>query len=130
MLALQGSAVLALLVAIGFALPTPYAAMHLLREERLPSFFGAFPLYGGGFFDRLSHEWFVVALALFAATCAIDAFAAVLLWNGERLGAYLTVAMLPVGAVFWAGFALPIPPLLALVRVALLAMGWSALRAA
>ena len=128
MAALQASSALALLVALGFGLPTPYAAMHLLREGRLPSFIGAFPMYGGGPFERLSHEGFAVALGLFAAVCAIDAFAAVLLWNGERTGAYLLIAMLPVGAIFWAGFALPIPPLLALARVVLLILGWSALR--
>jgi hypothetical protein len=30
--------------------------------------------------------------------------------------------------VFWAGFAVPIPPLFAIARLGLLAAGWSALR--
>lgn len=38
------------------------------------------------------------------------------------------VALLPVEIGFWIGFALPIPPVLALVRLLLLVAGWSALR--
>ena len=38
------------------------------------------------------------------------------------------LALLPAAAVFWIGFALPIPPVAAVARVALIAAGWSALR--
>ena len=126
--ALQAASVCMWLVALGFGLPTPFAAAYLLREGRLPTFMGSFSAYGGGLFERAPHDVFVVALALFAAVCAIDAFAATLVWNGERIGALLMIVTLPIEAIFWIGFALPIPPMLALVRSALLAIGWSALR--
>ena len=127
-LALKVSAALMMFVALSFGLPTAFAAGHLLREGSLPTFIGAFPMYGGGPFQRASAGAFVVFLGLFAAACALELFAGWLLWQGERVGALMAVALLPVALVFWIGFALPIPPLLAVVRAALLFAGWSALR--
>jgi hypothetical protein len=40
----------------------------------------------------------------------------------------MTIALLPIEVLFWAGFAIPIPPLIALARIGLLAAGWSPLR--
>jgi len=116
------------LFALGFGIPTAFVALHLLRERTLPIFMGLFPMYGGGFFQRWSPEVFVVLLGLFAAVSAIEAFAGVLLWQGEPLGAFIALALLPIEVVFWAGFAVPLPPLGAVVRLALLAIGWSSLR--
>lgn len=116
------------LVAIGFGAPAPFVASFLLGERRLPTFMGLFPMYGGGLYGRWSPEVFAVLLGLFAAVSALELFAAVLLWNAEPLGALLTLALLPVEIIFWAGFALPIPPLIGLVRIALLWVGWSSLR--
>jgi hypothetical protein len=52
----------------------------------------------------------------------------VLLWRGRRGGAILTFALIPVEAIFWWGFALPFPPLLAAARVGLAAIAWRRLR--
>ena len=128
MWALRVSALLTGLVAVGFGAPTPFVATHLLRTGKLPTFMGMFPMYGGGFCSRWSHSVFVVLLALFAMTCTADAFAAWLVWNGSRVGAWLMFALLPVEVVFWIGFALPIPPIIAVVRFALLVLGWASLR--
>ena len=127
-LALQFAAVLLWLVAGGFGIPAPFVASHLLRERTLPSFMNLFPMYGGGVFDRFSPEVFGVLLGLFTALCALEAYAGWLLWNGERLGALITLALLPIEVVFWAGFAVPFPPLIAIARLALLGAGWSALK--
>jgi len=127
-LALQFAAVLMWLVAGGFGIPAPFVASHLLRERTLPSFMNLFPMYGGGLFDRFSPEVFGVLLGLFTALCALEAYAGWLLWNGERLGALITLALLPIEVVFWAGFAVPFPPLIAIARLALLGAGWSALK--
>ena len=115
-------------VAAGFAIPAPFVASYYLRERTLPSFMGLFPMYGGGLFDRFSPEVFAVLLGVFTAVGALEAYAGWLLWNGERLGALMTLALLPIELVFWAGFAVPIPPLIAVARFGLLAAGWSALR--
>lgn len=127
MLALRASAALMWLVALGFGAPTPYAAVRLLRDGKLPTFIGMFPMYGGGFFERASHRTFVAVLGLFALLCVVEGFAGWQLWQGARLGAWMTILLLPIEIVFWAGFALPIPPTLAVVRLVLLAIGWSAL---
>lgn len=115
-------------VAAAFAIPAPFVASHYVRERTLPSFAGLFPMYGGGLFDRFSPETFAVLLGLFTALGALEAYSGWLLWNGQQLGALITCALLPLELVFWAGFAVPIPPLIAIARFGLLAAGWSALR--
>jgi hypothetical protein len=47
-----------------------------------------------------------------------------LLWQGRRSGAVLNLALLPAEALFWIGFALPIPWLFGIARVALVALAW------
>jgi hypothetical protein len=126
--ALQASSIMMLLVAAGFGIPAPFVASYFLRERTLPSFMGLFPMYGGGLFDRFSPEVFAVLLGLFTALCALEAYAGWLLWNGEQLGALISLALVPIEVVFWAGFAVPFPPLIAIARLGLLAAGWSALR--
>src|SRR5688572_32593487 len=94
--ALQASSVLMWLVAAGFGIPAPFVASYLLRERTLPSFMGLFPMFGGGLFERFSPEIFAVLLGLFTALCALEAYAGWLLWNGERIGALITLALLPI----------------------------------
>jgi hypothetical protein len=127
-IALQASAALMALVAIGFGGPTPFVALHLLRERKLPIFMGMFPMYGGGLASSLTPEAFTVVLAVFAALSAIELFAAILLWEGIRLGAVMVLTLLPFEIAFWVLFALPFPPLLAVLRLVLLWPGWAALR--
>jgi hypothetical protein len=57
----------------------------------------------------------------------LEIVAAVRLWSGHRIGALLAMATIPFGAVFWWGFALPIPPILALIRVILIGASWRSL---
>ena len=128
MVALQASSALSWLVAAGFGIPAPFVASYFLRERTLPTFMGLFPMYGGGLFDRFSPEVCAVLLGLFTALSAIEAYAGWLLWNGEPLGAGMTLVLLPIEIAFWIGFAVPFPPLIAVARLALLAAGWSALR--
>jgi hypothetical protein len=51
-----------------------------------------------------------------------------LLWTGKRSGALLEFGLLPVEAAFWYGFALPIPPLLAIAPVVLTIVAWPDLK--
>jgi hypothetical protein len=50
----------------------------------------------------------------------LNGFAARWLWRGRRRGAVLALGLVPVGAVFWWGFALPYPPMAALARTVLI----------
>jgi len=112
---------------IGFAVFTVPVALHLAERGELPRLFGI-PLLGGGFFERFGVGVFVALLMGFAVVCALEVLAGVLLWNGQRSGGILALILLPVAGVFWLGFALPLPPLNAAVRTALVVLNWSSLQ--
>ena len=54
-------------------------------------------------------------------------WAAWLVWNGLKAGAVLGLVLFPVEAVFWLGFALPIPWIFGIARAAFLALAWKTL---
>jgi len=119
------AAVLLWVVAFGWALlPTPWLMWWVVVRGRLP----VLPLIGepngGPFYLNYSHAVFVVLLAAAFVLALVQVWAGWLLWNGERSGALLQFALLPVEAVFWYGFELPIPPFLALARVIIVVLAW------
>jgi hypothetical protein len=59
----QGAALTLWLLAAGFGLPAPFVGLYLLRRDELPSFFGLFRVYGGGFFEAFPKTIFVLLLA-------------------------------------------------------------------
>jgi hypothetical protein len=120
--ALRGAAGLLVLTGMGFGLPGLWGIWHLRSTGRVLTFLG-FPTYGGGPFERHGIATTVPLLLAFVAVCVLEVVAGVRLWGGHRDGAILALALLPVEAVFWWGFALPIPPILAVVRTALI-LGW------
>jgi hypothetical protein len=121
-------AVLTWLYAAGFGLTAIPVSIYLVRRGTLPWFGDMFPMYGGPWSTRVSQRTFVVLLSAFCAVTLAAATAAAMVWAGSRTGAWLTLALLPVEAVFWLGFALPIPWILAVARLALLAVAWRWLR--
>lgn len=110
--------------AAGFGLFTIPVAIYLQQRGRLPSFFGLFDMYGGPWSARLLDDAFVLRLIAFLGVTLIVAWAAWLVWKGSTTGAILSLALLPIEAVFWLGFALPIPWVLGAARVVLLLLGW------
>ena len=111
----------------GFGLATIPVAMYLLRRGRLPVFAGLFETYGGPWSARLQQRTFIVLLMAFFTVTLVATWAAWLLWNGSKAGAVLALALLPIEAFFWVGFALPIPWLIGVARVAHIALAWKAL---
>jgi hypothetical protein len=87
-----------------------------------------FPMYGGPWSDSMTPTEFAGTALAFTALTAVVAGGAFRLWGGHRDGAVLVLVTLPVEAVFWYGYALPIPPVLAVLRVALIGAAWSHLR--
>jgi hypothetical protein len=79
-----------------------------------------FPAYGRGPFERVGIPTTVPLLAAFLLVCILEAIAGFLLWRGSMAGAVLALVLLPLGGVFWWGFALPIPPIFALVWTVLI----------
>jgi hypothetical protein len=74
------------------------------------------------------HTTFVVLLMAFLAVNLVAAWTAWLVWAGLRFGAVFKLALLPIEAVVWIGFALPLPWLLGVARVVLVALAWRSLR--
>ena len=58
----------------------------------------------------------------------LEVLAGVWLWRGLKQGALLGVVLSAVNAVFWVGFALPIPLIGGPLRILLLMLGWRSLR--
>jgi hypothetical protein len=111
-----------------FGLPAIPVAVYLLRTGQLPWLFDAFPMYGGPWYDSGQPERFAAQLGAFLVVLLFVSWGGWLLWGGRRAGAVLAVATIPLEALFWYGFALPFPPLLALPRVALVIAAWPQLR--
>ena len=124
---LRSAAVVMWIYAAGFGLSTIPVAIYLEQRGRLPSFFGIFDMYAGPWSARLADDAFVLRLIAFLVVMLVVAWAAWLVWNGSKAGAVLSLALLPIEAVFWLGFALPIPWILGAARVVLLLLGWKSL---
>ncbi len=123
---LRSSAVLLLFNGVGFGLPCVLAIRNLLAGRGIPFIMG-FPAYGRGPFERIGISTTVPLVAAFLFVCSLEVAAGGLLWGADKIGAILALALLPFGAVFWWGFALPIPPILAIVRTVLIVLNWQQL---
>ena len=126
--AARAYAVLTWAYAAGFGLPAVPVSVYLLRRGSLPWFGELFPMYGGPWSDRYRIEQFVGLLLGYLGLMAVVAWAAGRVRHGSRRGAVVSAGLLPVEAVFWLGFALPIPWVLGAARVALLLAAWRRLR--
>ncbi|WP_353952726.1 hypothetical protein V6K52_04585 [Knoellia sp. S7-12] len=110
--------------AVGFGLPAIPIAAYVRSERALPWLWDLFPMYGGPWWDALTVNQFIATLLAFAGVTGVVAVGGVLLLSNRRLGAILAVAPIPVEVAFWIGFALPIPPVMAVARVALVVAAW------
>lgn len=111
----------------GFGLCVIPVSAYLQATGRLPSFFGLFAMYGGPWSSSTSDETFSQLLYAFFALQLVVAWSGRLLWRGERHGAILNLLTLPAEAVFWVGFALPLPWVSGIARIVLLAVAWRSL---
>jgi hypothetical protein len=121
------AAILHWFIALGFGVFCFPAIRNLLIGRDIPFVMGL-PAYGRGPFERVGIPTTVPLLAAFLLVCIFEVAAGILLWGGQKSGAVLALVLLPVGGVFWWGFALPIPPIFALVWTILILMNWQVLR--
>jgi hypothetical protein len=112
--------------AAGFGLPCLQAIGELRSGRDIPYIMG-FPAYGRGPFERHGLETTVPLLVGFLVVCLLEGLAGWLVWRGKRRGAILALLLLPAGAVYWWGFALPFPPLFAIARTLLIMRRWNSL---
>jgi hypothetical protein len=124
------AAVLTWVYAAAYGIPAIPVGVYLLQRGGLPSFQGLFDMYGGPWWAQSYDEIFVAPLGVFFAVTLVAAWAAWLLWKGSRAGAVLSLLLLPIEALFWYGFALPIPWLFGIARAVLIAAAWTSLDSA
>ncbi len=121
------AAVLLWVSALGLGIPCLIAIRNLLMGRGIPLVLG-FPAYGGGPFERHGLQTTVALLSGFLLVCLLEAAAGWLLWSGLRSGALLALFLLLPGGLYWWGFALPYPPILALLRTVLIILSWPGLK--
>ncbi len=112
---------------ISFGLSNIAVMVYVATHERVPIVFGV-DLDGGGPFERFGYRWMTALMALFVGVCILEVVAGRWLSQYRRLARPLSALLLPLGAIFWFGFALPLPWLLGIVKAALLAISWPSLR--
>lgn len=124
---LRGAAILLWVNGIGFGVFCIPAIRNLLMGRDIPMVMG-FPAYGRGPFERIGIPTTVSLLAGFLLVCTLEVVAGLLLWGGSKVGAILALALLPAGAIFWWGFALPLGPIFAVISTVLIVLGWQGLK--
>lgn len=115
--------------AAGFGLPTIPIGFYLWQRGTLPYFGDLFQMYGGPWSAEYSSDRMMVLLLAFLVATAAASWSAWWLWQRRRVGAVLNLALLPLEAIFWWGFALPIPWLVGVVRIVAVAGAWPSLSA-
>lgn len=125
-LCFHSAAILVWISAVGLGTPCVMAIRNLRVGRGIPLVLG-FPAYGGGAFERHGLETTIPLLTGFLVVALLEAAAGWLLWGGYKLGAIASIALLVPGAVYWWGFDLPYPPIVALARVVLIVLAWPVL---
>jgi len=124
---LRLAAILLLISGVGFGVFCIPAIRNLLLGRDIPTVMGL-PAYGKGPFERVGIKTTAPLLTGFLLVCMLEAVAGLLVWVGSKAGAILALAILPAGAIFWWGFALPFGPFFALLRTLLILLSWPNLR--
>lgn len=112
---------------IGFGLSNIAVLVYVATQGRVPIVLGV-DLDGGGPFESLGYRSMAVLIGLFVVVCLLEVVAARLLSRSGSRGGVLAIALLPVGAMFWFGFALPLPWFLGSLKAIFLAASWRQLQ--
>lgn len=120
----RAAAMVSLAYAGAFGIPTAPIAVYLRQNGRLPSFFGLFDMMAGPWSARQSPESFTMRLGAFFAVTSLVALSGWLMLRERRGGRAMNLALMPIEAAFWIGFALPIPWMIAVARASLVIYSW------
>ena len=110
--------------AVVTGVPAVPVSIWVAHHDTLPTLENLFPMYGGPWWFLFQHGTFTIVLFEFLTLTLVAALTAVPLWKGSKHAAAANVALLPVAAVFWYGFGLPIPWFISLARATLVAFAW------
>jgi hypothetical protein len=130
--AITAGAILCFVVGAGWLIGITPTIVHMIRFRELP--IRNLPIIGpiralSGPFEALGMSAMIGLALLFLVINLLHLLAGAWLWKSQRKGGVLEICLLALSAVFWLGFALPIPPFVGLLQVGLLAVGWKSLRA-
>jgi hypothetical protein len=125
--AVRASAVVHWVSGLGTVAVIPWVLAAMAREREIQT--GPFGIrsLAGGPFEQLGIDWMVGLGWTYVGLGVLEVLAGMILWKRRRAGAWLSVGLTPPLIVFWVGFALPFPPLVATLRLMLLWAGRSAL---
>lgn len=126
----RAAAIVTYAYAAAFGIPAVPVAIYVAQRDRLPSFFGLFPMYGGPWSESVDDETLIALLTGYLVLMGAVAWTGLQVERGSRRGVIANLALLPIEAVFWIGFALPLPWLTGAARVVLLTRSWSELSSA
>lgn len=110
-----------------FGVPAVPVAIFLAENGRLPSLWGMFDMYAGPWSSKLAQDRVIALLLAYAGLALAAVWSGWLLTQMRKGGAVLNLGLLPLESIFWIGFALPIPWLFGIARVALVALAWPGL---
>ena len=86
--------------AAAFGVPAIPVAAYLLKNGRLPTFLGLFPMYGGPWSSRVETGTFALLLFASLLVTLVAAWAGWLVRNGSKAGVLPSLVLLPLEAVF------------------------------
>jgi hypothetical protein len=115
------------IVGIGLPLGSLPFALYVLVNRRLPEAFGV-RFYGGGFIERQAGTQGVMA-TMFPAILVTSIYVLAGYWLGKsmKLGAILSLTLLPINMFFALGYEAPVPIVLHPVMAVLVLLTWSSL---
>ncbi len=112
------AALCSIVAGLGIGIPCALGIRHFARTGEVWTFMG-FSTYGGGPFERWGLQTSVRLLTAFLAVCIAEVVVGVMIWADAPGATILSIALLPIEFVFWAGFALPFGPFMGIARTAL-----------
>jgi hypothetical protein len=128
----RATAVIYAVPGIGWVVSTLLVLLYLHRRGELPMTPFGFRLLGGPYprigTERLTPLGWALAWLLVAVS-ALDVLVGRWLWQGDRRGAVLALALAPVSFVLGRLFALPFLIVAVPVRAILVLLGWREVRA-
>ena len=116
------SALLAWFAGLAFGIPGVYGTWYFAVHGEVWTFLD-FPAYGDGPFEEIGIETSVPLLVAFLVVCAAEVVLGWWLWRRKPGARLFSLVLLPFELAFWLGFALPVGPLLGIVRTAMVLVG-------
>jgi hypothetical protein len=112
---------------LAFLVSSMLIAVYTLRNGRLPVVFGI-DMMAGPFSERFGVYGAIMAALPWGVVNVLEMLAGYWLWRSRKPGGMLALVLLPLGAIFWIGYALPVMVVIGPLRVLLLVWGWKTLR--